>query len=1263
MRSLIPLFRCPTLITSEVEHEAGLTGLLSLLRAYYLVSAHQILRCDAALQPPHLLFVCQDELEEVDLENEGVRGALENVVGGEAASAEGEAALLESLVSAAKLVLGICVHSERKQEFVRSIMDIESVDAKHDLMHMIEEIREEWGTEPPFLASDDAETASTAATPQGSATRRSASGTRRSATSGAGVGSGSSSRWSGREDAASEAAHSSGKAAGGVTSSPTPRRSDRRSPASLTFSPVHSPRDSPATRAEDGEEDDEGRLSRRLELLSKENDTLREDLEKAERELAALRDEDAFSDTSTPRRTKDRKQALKSEIDEILAGQQREESLRNELTAAEDRIRGLTAEAERAAAATAEVARLRDEIDVLRPVVTEKAKAEATIKRYRSKLEALSDVSDQLKEVQLENSRLLESNVRLEEQVGTIPVMRQQLEEYKDNMVAAEVRVSELEARIAEGQEEAHHLMEQCGELRSAQAAGAYDADLKAGALAALADGDTAAVDAGVGEGVTEFNPAVAERLARLQAENASLKASLSREASSHVTGLEKSLDDTRRLKGMFEQKYHTSAKRAADLDDALSTARATISQQEGALAAATEQIGGLEGSLSDMTERCDDAIARGDKLQQELDALKGELAQKQAAWAESESSLREEIESVQQAAQRAQEAAEAAAEDAAAVHAKELEELGVSHDEAVERLTEQHNAERDECHARIAELEAELQRSREEAQNALESATSTAAEQAAVASKVEQQLRAELSDYKEQFGVSNAEHEEQVLQLREEMKAFQEQHSVSNEEHERELCELRDELSSWKEAHGVSNEEHAAEVESLRGNIATLEKELAEFKSAHSVSNTEHAEEVAKFEALITQGRGKIRELRGRIEAAKQETVAAEMATAKERETKNVLQSRLDTAEQKATLLTKQVQHLQHEEAKLRKAAETRDTQESELGVELKRVTEEYRKQCESLRRAKKTIEMLQRTNQKYRDRAGASSPETATSPEDMGGAAPRRSTRVAKRAASGGDDAKSLRGGARRVTRASTRLLGDNGDTDSYVESLRQLNHEIDTLKEENSTLVIMQAEETSKRHRVEQDNATLREEYERFKSENVRLKLQLLRFEETGSSAHAEGGDSVSSPLPTRGTGSKENGSNKSGTKKFGALSPPAAAAAAASKSRRAAKARMKPLAEVSAGRGNAAVDDAVDDEPGDDDFVPASVAFEGLGESSAASAVSRRTSFAGISRAAPRGSTARRTSVYAASRAAKLASMRATEAKVAAGGDQAQECKTQ
>jgi len=216
----------------------------------------------------------------------------------------------------------------------------------------------------------------------------------------------------------------------------------------------------------------------------------------------------------------------------------------------------------------------------------------------------MEDLRVQVKRLEESNAALTTRNAELTREVSRIPPLRSNIEELKNGKAALvrrhdhepllhrcqttarawhhvlnppprctwllqEVRVAELESSLAAAKAEAVEMrsaLTVAMESQAVAAAAAVAASVHASAsgdslgaeLAAMmgsgAGGDGG--DTGITSGVSEYNPQVAAKIARLEQEVAELRAGGSGASASEVATLSGQLDDMRRMKAVYEAKY-----------------------------------------------------------------------------------------------------------------------------------------------------------------------------------------------------------------------------------------------------------------------------------------------------------------------------------------------------------------------------------------------------------------------------------------------------------------------------------------------------------------------------------------------------------------------------------------------------------------------------------------------------------------------------------------------------------------------------------
>lgn len=94
---------------------------------------------------------------------------------------------------------------------------------------------------------------------------------------------------------------------------------------------------------------------------------------------------------------------------------------------------------------------------------------EATLNKYRAKLEEVNSLRQHLKDLEEQNSQYLDKILDLESSVKTIPTLKAQIESYKDKVVDLETGLVELRANSSVKEQKLGRLQE---ELEAAQSKG-----------------------------------------------------------------------------------------------------------------------------------------------------------------------------------------------------------------------------------------------------------------------------------------------------------------------------------------------------------------------------------------------------------------------------------------------------------------------------------------------------------------------------------------------------------------------------------------------------------------------------------------------------------------------------------------------------------------------------------------------------------------------------------------------------------------------
>ncbi|TMW65551.1 hypothetical protein Poli38472_008193 [Pythium oligandrum] len=387
------------------------------------------------------------------------------------------------------------------------------------------------------------------------------------------------------------------------------------SPATSTNGRVDSPSSarSPLHLSRNAEFD---RLKRENGVLKDENAHFSKELEQLESKYQHANAENATLVSSI------QELKLQSEIDLL----KKERTIRNYF---DDRIQTLQqdldtalSQLEEKTTVAKEVSELRDEIDLLRPAADKLAKAEAMLAKYKTKIEELTSAKEKLRRTEEANSELVEKNLALESQVAKAASLQRKLADAKDANTTIQFRVSELEAQLSRQGAELDAKRQEC----EVSAAALHEAAVLNQQLQETVDhqlqgsgGSYGPASVGVGDGMSELNPELMQKLARLEHENATLKSQIDGSTSDRIDSLLDEIDDLTRLKKSFESKYFETSDLLKSTQAELKNEQVRVSDWEATYTKQSEE-------LAEMTQ---DRNATLDLLQQakiaisELESIK----------------------------------------------------------------------------------------------------------------------------------------------------------------------------------------------------------------------------------------------------------------------------------------------------------------------------------------------------------------------------------------------------------------------------------------------------------------------------------------------------------------------------------------------------------------------------------------------------------------------------------------------------------------
>lgn len=255
-----------------------------------------------------------------------------------------------------------------------------------------------------------------------------------------------------------------------------------------------------------------------------------------------------------------------------------------------------------------EVRRQADELDISRSKLATLAKLEASVAKYKKKLEEMNALRTQVKDLEIHNAQYLDKVLDLESTVKTMPTLKALVERYKNQVVDLETanveavsnnhvkdqKVRRLQEELDSALGGKEFLESQLEELRSQlaslQHAGHDD-------MAAVSSSGMSA-DVLLGR---DGSGSLRERIARLERENAQLK---SGEANAEETHLASELDLALKAKESLQFALLQLKQQNEELQEQLRLAQqqgsgASLSQASGAVAAGATAAAALSGQAN----------------------------------------------------------------------------------------------------------------------------------------------------------------------------------------------------------------------------------------------------------------------------------------------------------------------------------------------------------------------------------------------------------------------------------------------------------------------------------------------------------------------------------------------------------------------------------------------------------------------------------------------------------------------------------------
>ncbi|KAF1332975.1 hypothetical protein FI667_g3282, partial [Globisporangium splendens] len=593
-----------------------------------------------------------------------------------------------------------------------------------------------------------------------------------------------------------------------------------------------------------------------LERAKRENEFLKDENLHVSRELQDARNKIQQMETESSALVETIQQLrLQLEVDVL----KKERAVR---THYEDRIQVLERDLESAnadlhmkAVVANEVKELRDEVDLLRPIAEKMTKMEATVAKYKLKMEELASVKEKLRVcfTSVRSSEEYTGLISLETQLSKAASLQRKLDEAKEANTAVEFRVSELETLLTRQEHELERVRNDWESSQSAlhkatalnaQLQEMLDHQLRA---ANLDSGSAVSTEAVVGC-ISEFNPELMQKLARLEHENQELRKQVNGETSERIDGLLDQMDDLTRLKKSFESRYFDTEQQLQKTCEELTHANQAVAALESSLSAlqsdmkaATENHDILKAELEEARTVMNDLTACKEKLETNV----SDGIQRESAMAETNHNLQDEVGKLRITADSLQ-------QDLVSLQEREAE-LELAHSNALSCLGEEMDAKMTE----IEQLKSEKDTVRLEMDNYMEQHTVSNAERNAKESELQDAISQLEVSLREEQNRPSAE----ISALNEQMKELERSKTLLQTQFKNQETKLTETIKAQLDSNHrlmESNQVLKSELQRKNTIIAKLEDTMTRLESkvvllekerAHISSQEEKKREVEEEE------------------------------------------------------------------------------------------------------------------------------------------------------------------------------------------------------------------------------------------------------------------------------------------------------------------------------------------------------------------------------------------------------------------------------
>jgi len=510
---------------------------------------------------------------------------------------------------------------------------------------------------------------------------------------------------------------------------------------------------------------------------------------------------------------------------------------------------------------------------VLRSQAVAGSRAGRELSLLREQLEASKLAAASAEELRERNAALTQQTIELEREASKLPSVREQLDRVLGEKCSLQFEMGQVGSRAEDAETKAATLRSALEEMRDSHERIKSEMAVLRETGGGGVGGSGAA--SSIGGGVSEFNPEMAEKLARLEADNRQLRETLQESGEDSVKRLSSELAEQVMLRELYQRN--------------LKEAKASVARLEAELEATAKSLGETESDRQRLASRLEDTEGKLGLAEADLagrtktvEQLRERLAEGASRIEKLEEQVAEAIAAAQRASEEAAEAVragqEAASQAVAAAQQGAAEAVAAAKQEAQQTVADVRSG----CKEEMDRVEAIVQESEEsleaEKRRLLEE---VASEKAAAASAAAKQVQDAQAAARAAVDAAVAERDS----VREELEAYMASHAVASDDHAAAVAELTAQREGLK-----------AELTALAGKLDCSERGNDDLTKRLSSSEERHRrmeEELTAMEARESKLRREASSLKQQVvrkarEAKADDSVRAIQDLCRQREEEN---------------------------------------------------------------------------------------------------------------------------------------------------------------------------------------------------------------------------------------------------------------------------------------------------------------------------------------------------------------------------------------